>query len=363
MPQALGRPRSHYPSPRTPPRRSTFPTRDVLARQESVRDVARRVRARARRRDPTRTFAPPMRRHRLLRARAFPRPHRGFGPKRGRVRGRRRRSRRCPRRDPDRRHPRPHPRGRAPRGGIPPLRPRAGGGRLPRIRRRLLPPRRRPTRRHRRRTRRSPRHGHLRKTFPGDIAEDGGGGGGGLLGSLKAAALAPSDEGSSVPLRLAITAAAAAQHPTLGPTFKEMLENDDIDERMAVMLLLIVERRRGIRPDQAVPRRAALLVSHASLLRPRGDGRPSRHESPRRGRGAARAARERSASPRPSRGFASVCRASRKPFSRRRRRVARLDAIVTASASSASASTLDPSRPRSFCGRTRASGRARSLFR
>ena len=44
----------------------------------------------------------------------------------------------APSRDPGRRHPGPHPRGRAPRGGIPPLRPRAGGGGLPRIRR-LLP--------------------------------------------------------------------------------------------------------------------------------------------------------------------------------------------------------------------------------
>jgi len=86
--------------------------------------------------------------------------------------------------------------------------------------------------------------GIFAKRSPGDIAEDGGGGGGGLLGSLFGSGTRPVTM-ARVPARLAITAAAAAQHPTLGPTFKEMLENDDIDERMAVMLLLIVERRRG----------------------------------------------------------------------------------------------------------------------
>lgn len=50
---------------------------------------------------------------------------------------------------------------------------------------------------------------------------------------------------ASVPLRLAITVAAAADHPALGATFREMLADGDLDERMAVMLLLIVERRRG----------------------------------------------------------------------------------------------------------------------
>ena len=86
--------------------------------------------------------------------------------------------------------------------------------------------------------------GIFAKRSPGDIAEDGGGGGGGLLGSLFGGGARPVTM-ARVPARLAITAAAAEQHPTLGPTFKEMLENDDIDERMAVMLLLIVERRRG----------------------------------------------------------------------------------------------------------------------
>lgn len=48
-----------------------------------------------------------------------------------------------------------------------------------------------------------------------------------------------------VPSRLAITAAACAHHPALGPAFTELLETDAIDERMAVMLLLIMEKRRG----------------------------------------------------------------------------------------------------------------------
>lgn len=50
---------------------------------------------------------------------------------------------------------------------------------------------------------------------------------------------------ASVPLRLAITVATAADHPALGATFREMLADGDLDERMAIMLLLIVERRRG----------------------------------------------------------------------------------------------------------------------
>lgn len=86
--------------------------------------------------------------------------------------------------------------------------------------------------------------GIFAKLSPGDVPEDGGGGGGGLLGSLFGGGARPVTM-ARVPARLAITAAAAAQHPILGPTFREMLENDDIDERMAVMLLLIVERRRG----------------------------------------------------------------------------------------------------------------------
>ena len=50
---------------------------------------------------------------------------------------------------------------------------------------------------------------------------------------------------ASVPARLAITAAAAAEHPALGAEMRAMLAEDAIDERMAVMLLLIFERRRG----------------------------------------------------------------------------------------------------------------------
>jgi len=50
---------------------------------------------------------------------------------------------------------------------------------------------------------------------------------------------------ASVPFRLALTVAAAAQHPSLGSAFRSLLEDDLIDDRMAVMLLLIMERRRG----------------------------------------------------------------------------------------------------------------------
>ena len=50
---------------------------------------------------------------------------------------------------------------------------------------------------------------------------------------------------ASVPARLTITAAAAAEHPALGAEMRAMLAEDAIDERMAVMLLLIFERRRG----------------------------------------------------------------------------------------------------------------------
>jgi hypothetical protein len=48
-----------------------------------------------------------------------------------------------------------------------------------------------------------------------------------------------------VPATLAITAASAVAHPTLGATFATLLEDGDIDERLATMLFLIVERRRG----------------------------------------------------------------------------------------------------------------------
>jgi hypothetical protein len=51
---------------------------------------------------------------------------------------------------------------------------------------------------------------------------------------------------ASVPMRLAVSADAAANHDTpAGAVFREMLESGEIDERLAVMLLLIVERRRG----------------------------------------------------------------------------------------------------------------------
>ena len=60
---------------------------------------------------------------------------------------------------------------------------------------------------------------------------------------------------ASVPARLAITAAAAAEHPALGAEMRAMLAEDAIDERMAVMLLLIFERRRGASRAASSPRR------------------------------------------------------------------------------------------------------------
>ena len=82
--------------------------------------------------------------------------------------------------------------------------------------------------------------------------ESGGGEGGGGFLSVVARALGfgfGDGDGdvvaASVPARLAITAAAAAEHPALGAEMRAMLAEDAIDERMAVMLLLIFERRRG----------------------------------------------------------------------------------------------------------------------
>lgn len=67
----------------------------------------------------------------------------------------------------------------------------------------------------------------------------------GLLNSMGLASGSPDAVVASVPARLAISAGAAATHPVLGAVFSKMLENDEIDERMTVMLLLIMERRRG----------------------------------------------------------------------------------------------------------------------
>jgi hypothetical protein len=52
---------------------------------------------------------------------------------------------------------------------------------------------------------------------------------------------------ASVPLRLALTVDAAAGHPTAGAAFRQMLDSGELDERMAVMMLLVLERRRGDR--------------------------------------------------------------------------------------------------------------------
>lgn len=67
----------------------------------------------------------------------------------------------------------------------------------------------------------------------------------GFLSRLFGGGVPPPVVVASVPLRLAVTVAAAADHPALGTTFREMLAEGDLDERLAVMLLLIVERRRG----------------------------------------------------------------------------------------------------------------------
>ena len=82
--------------------------------------------------------------------------------------------------------------------------------------------------------------------------ESGGGEGGGGFLSVVARALGfgfGDGDGdvvaASVPARLAITADADAENPALGAVLREMLAEDVIDERMAVMLLLIFERRRG----------------------------------------------------------------------------------------------------------------------
>ena len=362
----MGRPRSHYPSPRTPPRRSPFPTRDVLARQESVRDVARRVRARARA-GGTPLAPSPLRcvatassaraRSRALTAASGPNEG-GFAVAGVALVGALAGTLTVATLDPTRADAPPEV------GSLPFDRAQAvvdylasAGASFPRVDVRPV----------------DTGVGHVEahgmgifaKRSPGDIAEDGGGGGGGLLGSLFGSGTRPVTM-ARVPARLAITAAAAAQHPTLGPTFKEMLENDDIDERMAVMLLLIVERRRGDK----------------SPIKPYLDALPSSFRTPLfydpeemdglRGtnlHGAVAAQREQLANvlrghvrPAAARLFAAL-RETPSPDAVALGSLASTRSIRSASASSASASTLDPSRPRSSCGRTRASGRARSLFR
>lgn len=50
---------------------------------------------------------------------------------------------------------------------------------------------------------------------------------------------------ASIPLDLSLTLDTALSHPQLGPQFTELLELGLIDERTAVVLLLMVERARG----------------------------------------------------------------------------------------------------------------------
>lgn len=50
---------------------------------------------------------------------------------------------------------------------------------------------------------------------------------------------------ATFPLSLSMTVEAAAAHPQLGPQFMELLELGLLDERTAVVLLLLVEKARG----------------------------------------------------------------------------------------------------------------------
>jgi hypothetical protein len=48
-----------------------------------------------------------------------------------------------------------------------------------------------------------------------------------------------------IPFSLSITVETALEHPQLGPTFAELLQLGLIDERTAVVLMLLVEMARG----------------------------------------------------------------------------------------------------------------------
>ena len=74
-------------------------------------------------------------------------------------------------------------------------------------------------------------------------------GGGGFFGAGRAQA-GPVTL-ASVPLALALTSKACVEHEAVGECFRSLMDDDVIDERMAVMLLLILERRRGARSPAA----------------------------------------------------------------------------------------------------------------
>ena len=80
-------------------------------------------------------------------------------------------------------------------------------------------------------------------------ASSGGGGGGGFFGAGRARA-GPVTL-ASIPLALALTSKACVEHEAVGECFRSLMDDDVIDERMAVMLLLILERRRGARSPAA----------------------------------------------------------------------------------------------------------------
>ena len=50
---------------------------------------------------------------------------------------------------------------------------------------------------------------------------------------------------ATIPFSLAITHETALSHPQLGPHFSELAELGLVDERTAVVLLLLVEKMRG----------------------------------------------------------------------------------------------------------------------
>lgn len=69
---------------------------------------------------------------------------------------------------------------------------------------------------------------------------------------------------ASIPLGLSITVETALAHPQLGPTFAELLQLGLINERTAVVLMLLVEKARGADSPyapwlQLLPTRCAVL--------------------------------------------------------------------------------------------------------
>ena len=70
---------------------------------------------------------------------------------------------------------------------------------------------------------------------------------------------------ASVPLAMALTSKACAEHEAVGECFRHLMDDGSIDERMAVMLLLILEKRRGER-SPAAPYVASIPVTFHTPL-------------------------------------------------------------------------------------------------